>query len=147
MIWCPTLKIVSCPKNVAMSKSLAELSHDVALVQGQPAGKERHQRLKRAITCAALRTGCYWTTTPPLVHAGRTFDVSRWKVGRIAPGAKPLLGRSFAQHHGSQLLAAVMDRWPSFCRFGSSKLPRDHPHVAVFIFILWVTYMPPVRAF
>ena len=29
------------------------------------------------------------------------------------------------QHHfSSQLLAAVMDRWPSFSRIGSSKLPR-----------------------
>ena len=27
-------------------------------------------------------------------------------------------------HHGSQLLAAVMDRWPSFSRFGSRILPR-----------------------
>ena len=29
-------------------------------------------------------------------------------------------------HHGSQLLAAVMDRWPSSSRFGSSKLPKFH---------------------
>ena len=29
-------------------------------------------------------------------------------------------------HHGSQLLAAVMDRWPSFSRFGSRKLSRFH---------------------
>ena len=36
-----------------------------------------------------------------------------------------------------------MDRWPSFSRFGSSKLPRDHAHVAVFTFILRVTYMRP----
>ena len=32
-----------------------------------------------------------------------------------------------AQHHqGSQLLAAVMDRWPSFSRFGSKKLSKFH---------------------
>ena len=31
-------------------------------------------------------------------------------------------------HHGSQVLAAVMDRWPSFSRFGSRKLPRNLPH-------------------
>ena len=29
-------------------------------------------------------------------------------------------------HHGSQLLAAVMARWPSFSRFGSSQLPWNH---------------------
>ena len=41
----------------------------------------------------------------------------------------------FQHHHGSQLLAAVVDRWPSFSRFGSSQLPRNrfscgsaHPH-------------------
>ena len=101
-------------------------------------------------------------------HAGRSSDVSRWKVGRIAPErravrtlaarrtyqtalgtflkfvkerALPLVEEvefdgvlvaysndCFVQgvphHHGSQLLAAVMDRWPSFSRFGSRKLPR-----------------------
>ena len=30
----------------------------------------------------------------------------------------------FLHHQGSQLLAAVMDRWPSCSRFGSSELPR-----------------------
>ena len=29
-------------------------------------------------------------------------------------------------HHGSQLLAPVMGRWPSFSRFGSRKLARFH---------------------
>ena len=29
-------------------------------------------------------------------------------------------------HHGSHLLAAVMDRWPSFSRFASRKLPKFH---------------------
>ena len=38
---------------------------------------------KRAISCAEVRTGGFWTTTPPLAHAGRSFDVSRWKFGRI----------------------------------------------------------------
>ena len=48
------------------------------------------------------------------------------------------------QHHsGSQLLAAVMDRWPSFSRFGSNKLPRNLPHVAMSVVILRVTYMRP----
>ena len=36
-----------------------------------------------------------------------------------------------------------MDRWPSFSRFGSSKLSRNHAHVAVFTFILRETYTRP----
>ena len=35
-------------------------------------------------------------------------------------------GQGVQHHHGSQLLAAVMDCWLSFSRFGSSKLPRFH---------------------
>ena len=46
------------------------------------------QQNQRATTCAEVRTGGFWTTTPPIAHAGRSFDASRWKVGRIAPGAK-----------------------------------------------------------
>ena len=48
-------------------------------------------------------------------------------------------------HHGLQLLAAVMDRWPSLRRFGSSKLHRNHAHVAVFTLILRKTYMLPQK--
>ena len=51
-------------------------------------GGQRNQRRKRGITCAKVRTGGFWATTPPPAHIGRSFDVSRWKVGRIAPGAK-----------------------------------------------------------
>ena len=43
----------------------------------------------------------------------------------------------------SIILVVVMDRWPSFSRFGSRKLPRNHPHVAVFILILRVTFLRP----
>ena len=46
-------------------------------------------------------------------------------------------------HHGSQLVAAVKDRWPSFSRFGSSKLPWNHLHVDLFTFILRITFMRP----
>ena len=38
-------------------------------------------------------------------------------------------------HHGSQLLAVVMDLWLSFSRFGSNRQRRNHPHVKVFILI------------
>ena len=44
-------------------------------------------------------------------------------------------------HHGSQLLAAVMDRWLSCSRFGPNSLPRKYPHLTVSIVILRVTYM------
>ena len=34
-----------------------------------------------------------------------------------------------------------MDRWLSFSRFGSDRLPRNHPHFKVFILIVRTTYM------
>ena len=43
-------------------------------------------------------------------------------------------------HHGSQLRATVMDRWPSLSRPGSSELPRNHLHLAVVSLALQVTY-------
>ena len=46
-------------------------------------GGQRNQRRKRV----EVRTGVR-TTTPPFANADRPFDVSRWKVGRSAPGAK-----------------------------------------------------------
>ena len=136
-------------------------------------GGQRDQRRKRVAAAAVVRTNGLWTTTPPFAHAGRPLDVTRWKVGRIAPrvkscedtrsttelsnrsrdvpqickGARTSSGRrrrnrqieaasvpysndGFVQgvqhHHGSQLLAAVMDRWPPNSRFGSRKHSRFH---------------------
>ena len=43
-------------------------------------GGERHLRRKWAIACADISTGGFWTTTPPIAHAGRSLDVSRWKI-------------------------------------------------------------------
>ena len=51
----------------------------------------------------------------------------------------------FQYHHGSLPPAAVMALWPSFSRFGSSQLLRNHPHVAVLILHLWVTHICPIR--
>ena len=45
--------------------------------------------------------------------------------------------------HGSQLLAAVMDRWLSFSRHGSNRLPWNYPHVKMWILILRITFMRP----
>ena len=33
---------------------------------------QRNQRRRRASTCAEVRTGVFWTTTPPPAHAGRS---------------------------------------------------------------------------
>ena len=50
-------------------------------------GGQRDQRRKRVAAAAVVRTSGFWTTAPPFAHAGRSFDVSRWKVGRIAQRA------------------------------------------------------------
>ena len=54
-------------------------------------GGQRNQRRKWATTCANFRMGGFWTTTPPCAHAGRAFDVSRWK----GVGGK---NRSWSEH-------------------------------------------------
>ena len=36
-----------------------------------------------------------------------------------------------------------MDRWLSFSRFGSNRLPKSSPHLPAFLLILRVTYMRP----
>ena len=82
----PDANLVSCLKCVTNCKNLKELARGVARVQGQPIG--RNQRRKRANTLTEVRTGGFWTSTPPFAHAGPSFDVLRLKVGRIAPGAK-----------------------------------------------------------
>ena len=91
---CPTPVVAACPKSVTNSKSLEELTSGCAI--SRPArwqrGGQRNQRRKRAITCAEVRTGDFWTTTPPPAHSGGSSDVSGWKVGRIAPEAKSCEG-------------------------------------------------------
>ena len=131
-------------------------------------GGQRYQRCNRAITCAEVHTDSSWTTTPPPSHSGFSPDVQKWKLESITREAKSCEARSWTapqvyngalappgqgrrrnfvleiQHHqGSQLLAAMMARWPSFSRFGSSQLPRNHLHVAVLTLALQVTYMRP----
>ena len=95
-----------------------------------------------------------------------SVDVSRRKVGRIAPEAKSCEGTGNATESSNRSTWSrtsqstmpelcirtitlswefniMVDRWPSFSRFGSSKLQRNHPHVAVFTLILRVKYMRP----
>ena len=119
---------------------------------------------------------------------GRSPDVSRWMIGRIADARSCEGTRSMAvssnyswrvpqvcKMHASslvanfnvndarhwvserlialscdinitmvhsQLLAAVQARWQSFRRFGSSQLPWNHLHGAVFTFFLRVSHTP-----
>ena len=90
VLWCPTPKLVSRLKSVALSKGLEELAREGARVQAHRwhRGGQRNQRRKRATTCAGVCTGGVWTTTPPFAHACQSIDVSRLKVGRTAPGTK-----------------------------------------------------------
>ena len=44
----------------------------------------------------------------------------------VAYSKKIALPRESMHHHGSQLLAVVMDRWPSCRRSGSRELPKFH---------------------
>ena len=46
-------------------------------------------------------------------------------------------------HHGSQLLAANIDRWLSSTRFGSNRLPRNHLRLTKCIRIFCFTCMRP----
>ena len=168
-----TPKLVSCLKNVAVSKSLEDLAREVARVQGQPTGKEedsetrdengrphvpksarvvsgrQHHRLRMLVfhlmcrdgrleeslleqrdvrTLAARRNyqtalGTFFKFVKeravPLVEDVE-FD------GALVAYSNDCFVQGVQHHHGSQLLAAMMDRWPSFSRFGSRKLPRFH---------------------
>ena len=162
--------------------SVEELAREVARVQGQPAGEEEGSESSDEnvpLPGAEVRTSRVWTTTPAFAHAGRSCDVSKRKVGKVAPGAMNCENPQFYQtalrtflkwvkermlplvenveidgtllahsthcfalgnlhHHGSQLLAAVMDRWQGF-----RKVLKNHPTMAAFILILLVTYMRP----
>ena len=51
-------------------------------------GVRRVQRAKRSNAAAELRTGGFWMSTPLFANADRSFDVSKWRAGRVAPGAK-----------------------------------------------------------
>ena len=62
-----------------------ELAREVARVQGQPAGKEEDSETREEnfpLLVSKYARVVLWKTTP------RTFGVSRWKVGRIALGAR-----------------------------------------------------------
>ena len=78
--------------------------------------------------------------------------------GALVAYSNDCIAQRVQHHHGSQLRAAVMDRWPSCSRFGSRKLRRpapvwegiaaqltllNHQHMGAFILILLATYMRP----
>ena len=135
VLWCPTPQLVS----------LEELAREVARLQGQPAGKEVDSETSEengplhVPKSARVVSG---RTTPPFAHAGRSPDVSSYSekhafrlVGNVEVNdvrhaySNGCFVQGVLHHHGSQLLAAVMHRWPSFSRFGSRKLPRFHQYL------------------
>ena len=63
--------------------------------------------------------------------------------GALVAHSNACSAQGVQHHNGSQLLAAVMYRWPPFSSCGSSILPRNYPHMAVFILFLRVTHMRP----
>ena len=46
------------------------------------------QKRRKDVSSDVSGPGGSWTTTPPSAHADRSFDVSRWRVEKVAPGAK-----------------------------------------------------------
>ena len=67
---------------------------------------------------------------------GTFFECEGERCGRrraLAACSKNCFARRTLHHHGSQLVAPVMDRWPSFSRLGSRKVAKNHPHKAAFI--------------
>ena len=94
VIRCPTprlmLMVSSCPKTVTISKGLEELAREIARVQGQPVGKEEHSETSDE-SGPLLVPKSAWVVSGRrhhrLAHADRSFDVSKWKVGGVAPGA------------------------------------------------------------
>ena len=81
---------------------------------------------------------------PQYCTEAHTFSGQVRKIGGIlAAYSNDSFAQGVQRHIGSQFLAAVMDRWPSYSRFGSCKLPMNHHHVTVFILILQVTNVRP----
>ena len=134
-------------------------------MQGQPAGKEEDSETsdeneplppdgrsedslleRRAVKTLAARHN-------PKTSLGKFLMVVQMRAlplvedvevdGALVAYSNDCSVQGVQHHNGSQHLVAMMERWPSFSRYGSSKLPMNHPHVAVFIFILRVTYMRP----
>ena len=132
VLWCPTTKLLSC------LKSLEELAREVALVQGQPAGKVEGSE-------SSGESGPLPVPKSARVVSGRRHrrlrNVRSTKISNRASDVPQVGARAYApfvrnrrksampcylHHHGSQLHAAVMDRWPSFSRSGSRNFLRFH---------------------
>ena len=141
---CPTPKMVSGMKNVAVSKSLEELPREVARVQGQPAGKEEDSEIGDENGPPPVPKSA--RVVPGRRHHGRSFALAARRHYQIALGtflkfvkkrALPLVGRcpccavERLLCPGSSAspwftASCCRDRWPSFSSFGSRKLPRFH---------------------
>ena len=55
-------------------------------------GGQRNLRRKRAAASAEVSTGLFWTTAPPIAHAGRSFGASSRKVSQRDGIIRPFLG-------------------------------------------------------
>ena len=129
VLQCPT------PKTGVLFVSKSLEGREVVRVQCQPAVKEEN-------TETSDESGPPLVPMSARVMCGRRhhrlrmlvdhFDVSTCKVGfenveidaALAAYSNDCFVQGVHHHRGSQLLAAVMDRWPSCSRFRSRKLPR-----------------------
>ena len=98
-----------------MSRRLEELKRSCG--SSRPArwqrGGQRNRRRKRAIASAEVSMGGFWATAPPIAHVGRSLDVSRWKIGRVAlerRAARALAARRNSQTALGSFLKFVQER-------------------------------------
>ena len=165
---CPTPKLVSCLKDVSVSKNLEDLAREVVWLQGQPVGKKedsetidengplfvpksarvvsgrQHHRLRMLVDHLMCRDGrseesLLERRVVRTLAARRNYETALGTFLKfVKERALPLVEdveidgvlvaysndcfiQGVQHHHGSQLRAALMDRWPSFSRFGSRK--------------------------
>ena len=84
---------------------------------------------RRAVKTHAAKRNCQTTLGSflKLVQKRTLPLVEDVKIhGALVAYSNDCLLQGVQHHHWLQLLAAVMDRWPSFSCFGSGKLPRFH---------------------
>ena len=144
----PTPKLVSCLRNGAVSKSLEELAREVSRAQGQPVGKEeanetndkngplpvpksarvvsgrQHHRLRMLVDHLVCRDGRSEESLLDTRSATELPNCS-WDVPQMCKEARAPSGRTIAlsrEFSITQRVAAVMDLWLSFSRFGFRKV-------------------------
>ena len=141
-IWyiCAEVRTVNFGTMITTQPNLGRSSLDVS--------RRKVGRIAEAKSCGCTRSNAEsskrsWKV--PQVYAEAHASSGRRRRHRRCSGRvfQQLLCPGVQHHHGSQLLAAVMVRWPSFSRFGSRKQPRNYSHVTVFTLILRMTSLRP----